>query len=284
MNAYTFSDVLIKPQYSEVISRKNVDTSVKLNERVTLKLPIISANMKTITGFKMAMAMAENGALGILHRFNTTEQAVEDYKLAYINHSMKNVHTNNDIGVSIGVQESDKKRFDKLYEANAKLFCIDVAHGHHILVKNMLTWIKSKNLTDITLIAGNIATPEAAYDLADWGADIIKVGIGPGCFIPETLIKTIIGLKPIEDVKVGEYVLSHTGEYQLVTTTFTFDKENEDLIKINNDITCTKNHEIYVIHKNDTNIVTEDNIDKYAKWISAEELTNEYLLVELQEN
>jgi IMP dehydrogenase len=181
----TFSDVLIRPKYSEVLSRSSValDISCKLNDNPNLNLtiPVISSNMKTITGSKMAVAMSESGGLGIMHRFNTVEDAVKDYKDFFetLSYTAKEGIDYRWPGVSIGVQEEDKERFDKLYEAGARIFCIDVAHGHHILVKNMIKWIR-QNKVNITLIAGNIATGEAVYDLSDWGANIVKVGIGPG--------------------------------------------------------------------------------------------------------
>ena len=169
MNTYTFNDVLIKPKYSEILSRSTVDLT-----SMGLKLPVISANMKTITGPKMAKAMYDYDGMGILHRFNDIDTAVEEFK--GVNSTLR-------CGVSIGVQEEDKVRFDKLYDAGARLFCVDVAHGHHVLVKKMLQWIRANNFANYDnpwLIAGNIATGEAAYDLVDWGADILKVGIGPG--------------------------------------------------------------------------------------------------------
>jgi len=176
MTAYSYRDVLIVPAYSEVTSRSNVDLSTQLGP-IKLNLPIISANMKTITGYKMAIAMYNSGGLSILHRFYSIEQAVDEYK--------KCNHIN--VGVSIGVKEDDKKRFDKLYEAGARLFCIDVAHGHHVLVKNMIKWIKNQEFLftrDVKdrpiIIAGNIATADAAFDLTEWGADIIKCGLGNG--------------------------------------------------------------------------------------------------------
>lgn len=184
MNAYTFSDVLIKPKYSEITSRTNVDISTDL-KGVRLKLPIISANMKTITGAKMALAMQTKGGMGILHRFNTIDEAIVDL--------YNSTGHPRGAGVSIGVQEEDKDRFDKLYYAGARIFCIDVAHGHHVLVKNMLNWINTQKISDITIIAGNVATAEGAYDLADWGADVVKVGIGPGS-VCQTRQRTGVGV------------------------------------------------------------------------------------------
>jgi len=183
--AYTFSDVLIEPKYSEVLSRKTVDISTNLCG-INLKLPIISANMSNITGPNMVIEMCLCGGMGILHRFNTIENAVTEFEYVH-NHMVfwpdyaGAPKTDAPlVGVSIGVQEQDKQRFDKLYEAGANIFDIDVAHGHHILVKNMLNWITARKLPDIVIIAGNIATRHAAIDLAQWGANVVKCGIGSG--------------------------------------------------------------------------------------------------------
>jgi len=169
MKALSFSDILIVPQYSEVESRSDVLVSADLHNDLVVGLPVISANMKHITGPKMAMGMRECGGLGILHRYNTIEDAVSEFKSVTCQ-----------CGVSIGVKELDKERFDSLHVAGARIFCIDVAHGHHVLVKKMLKWLKDSGTKDQIIIAGNIATKEAALDLQEWGADILKVGIGPG--------------------------------------------------------------------------------------------------------
>jgi len=193
---HTFADVLIKPKYSEILSRKNVDISTLLNNNY-FPLPIIAANMKTICSTKMAVEMAINGGLGILHRFNTIEQAVRDYLDAIFQISSR-ISVDGEMlqkycGVSIGVQSDDVIRFHKLYEAGARIFAIDVAHGHHVLVKNMIKTMKSSLPNDITIIAGNIATSEAALDLTEWGANCLKCGIGGGS-VCSTRSKTGIGV------------------------------------------------------------------------------------------
>jgi len=178
MPAITFSDVLIIPKYSEIRSRKEVQTRQTF-KCFNLELPVFSANMKTITGSKMAVAMSEFGGMGVLHRFCSTSQAVLDFldSLALIQY---NPVKNCGVFVSVGVQSSDKERFERLYEAGARLFCIDVAHGDHIMVREMIGWIHSKGYKGTEIMAGNVATGDGAYNLAEWGADIIKVGIGPG--------------------------------------------------------------------------------------------------------
>ena len=187
MSSNTFSDVLFEPQYSEVLSRSNIDVSSNLGT-ISLPLPIISANMKDVTGPKMCYAMYENGGMGILHRFRDINEENDRYGVELFKKT-QNIFREKGVeldinggylfGVSVGVQEEDKDRFSALYNCGAKVFCIDVAHGHHILVKNMINWIRSLHY-DITLIAGNVATVNGARDLKEWGADIVKVGIGPG--------------------------------------------------------------------------------------------------------
>ena len=192
--AYTFDDVLISPRYSTVRSRATgVSLSVKLGN-IDLDLPIISSNMKTITGSKMAATMAMNGGLGILHRFCTVEDNVKMYEeamklIVYPDNPDREAIWAENVGVSFGVKDDDKRRFERLLNAGARIFCIDVAHGHHILVKEMVEWINSFRDSKrdavcpndgITIIAGNIATAQAYEDLIEWGVDVAKVGIGPG--------------------------------------------------------------------------------------------------------
>jgi hypothetical protein len=157
-----------------------------------------------------------------------------------------------------------------------KFICIDVANGYQ---QNFADFVKRvrNDFPDRILIAGNVITAEMTEQLCISGADIVKCGIGPGCFPPGQQVVTSDGLKNIEDIKIGEKVLTHTGEYQFVTNTFEFD-DKKILVQINN-IRATPNHEFYVLHKDHKDIVTDDNIDQYAEWISAEELTKDFLLI-----
>ncbi len=178
--AYTFNDVLIKPKYSEIESRTKVKVGTKIG-KISLSLPIVSSNMKTVTGAKMAGTISKYGGLGILHRFCTIEDNIKMFNKSFEYVCILTEKCDVNVGVSIGVNDADKERFDKLYDAGARIFAIDVAHGHHILVKNMLNWINSNytiNREKLTLIAGNIATKEGYKDLIQWGADVAKVGIG----------------------------------------------------------------------------------------------------------
>ncbi len=210
MKEITFSDVLIEPQYSEIFSRSSVDISSDMG-KVKLSLPVISANMKHITGPKMALSMHRNGGIAILHRFNSIKEGIEEFLQALQlikNDSERKENTNEakisfSVGVSIGVHEIDKKRFNDLFEKGARLFCIDIAHGHHLYMKNMLHWIRNNSADknrQCVVIAGNVATAKAALDIYNWGADIIKVGIGPGA-VCQTRQNTGVGVPQLYAIK-----------------------------------------------------------------------------------
>lgn len=210
----TFSDYLIKPTYSEVESRSLVDTSYFLgsvkditgkSSDIKLDIPIISSNMKTVTGSKMAIEIFKKGGLGILHRFSYNNS--KDQR-DILNENIQEFHevkqAGSECGVSIGVQDFDKERFERFYKAGAKIFCLDVAHGHHIKVDRMLEFISNSFIEgtrkDFIIIAGNVATSKAATDLHFWGADYIKVGIGGG-FGCLTRKNTGVGLPQLDCLK-----------------------------------------------------------------------------------
>ena len=182
MSEITFSDVMFEPQYSEIRSRSKVDLSTQLG-KTKLTIPLISSNMKDITGVKMVAEMARYGCLGILHRFMSIEENVEAFFQAIVDARSACGVLDGDfspyVGVSVGVKKEERDRFLSLYKAGAKLFCVDVAHGHSVLVKEMIAYMRD-NSEDIYIIAGNIATAKAAEDLCAWGASAVKTGVGPG--------------------------------------------------------------------------------------------------------
>lgn len=174
-SAYTFSDVMFEPQYSDIESRQLILIGTKLKD-LNLRLPVISANMADITEKNMVCAMWSSGGLGILHRF----MSIEDNVKMFLD-CVESIGESHMVGVSIGVGEDEKNRFRALHDAGATTFCIDVAHGHHINVRLMLEWIRANYNTDeLVIIAGNVASVNGALDLFLWGADVVKVGVGPG--------------------------------------------------------------------------------------------------------
>lgn len=176
--ALSFDDVMLKPAYSDVNSRSEVDLSVSLPKGIKLKHPIIPANMKTITGIDMARAIEQSGGLAILHRFMPFEEQLKNAEWLKAEERALSFPLNN-IGFSIGVKPDDYSYVDRLVAAGVKIICIDIAHGDSKLCVNMCDYI-SKKFPDILLIAGNVATETGAIRLWNAGADIVKIGIGPG--------------------------------------------------------------------------------------------------------
>ena len=184
----TFDDVLLLPQYSTVTSRKYVDLEQQLDSKNNLHIPIISSPMDTVTGHDMAQAMHEMGGLGIIHRYNTIEEQVA---------MVRNV--TGPCGAAVGVTGDFKERVRALVNAGAEIICLDVAHGHHILVERALKSLKDSYGKGVHLMAGNVATLGGFNDLADWGADSIRCGIGGGS-ICTTRIQTGHGVPGFETI------------------------------------------------------------------------------------
>ncbi len=176
----TFDDVLIMPKKSEIRSRKDPSLRSRLTKTKFLDTPIISANMDTITESPMAIAMHKMGGLGIIHRFmNIENQILEIEKLKAAGAEI--------ISASIGVNADFKDRTASLIKAGVNLLTIDIAHGHSIQMMDTLKWLKDTYSTT-EIIAGNLATPDAAIALIEAGADAIKVGIGPGSMCTTRII------------------------------------------------------------------------------------------------
>lgn len=304
--ALTFDDILLKPGYSQVLP-KDATTKTQLTKNIQLNIPLLSAAMDTVTEANTAIAMAQNGGLGIIHKNltieeqatevtkvkrsetgmvvdpiclgpdSTVEQALavkarhnisgfpvtENGKLVGIltnrdlrfvtdkkikvsevmtkdrlitvsenftideakkllqkyriekllvvdaNNILKGMITVRDIernvkfplavkdklsrllvGAAVGVGEDGMKRASALYEAQADVIVVDTAHGHSHMVLETVAAIKKK-FKNIQIIAGNIATAEAARDLIKAGADALKVGIGPGSICTTRVISGV---------------------------------------------------------------------------------------------
>ncbi len=169
----TFDDVLMVPQYSDIGSRsKDVDISVEW-EGLHFAHPIIPANMKTVTGEEMAVKIIKSGGLAILHRFMEEKEQLQIANRVFDNHG------NEHFAVSVGVKPSDKEMVSRFRDAGVRTVCIDIAHGDSKHCVEMISWIKSK-YNDMLVIAGNVATGEGARRLWTAGADVVKVGVGPG--------------------------------------------------------------------------------------------------------
>ena len=184
----SFDDVLLLPQSSNIKSRSEIDLSGKIGN-TNFSLPILASPMDTVTESEMASAMYERGGLGIIHRYNTVEEQcniVKDSELRVV-------------GAAVGVSGDFEERAWNLYDNGVRVMCIDIAHGHHILMKNAIKLLKQNFGDEVSIIAGNIATPAAYQDLVEWGADAVRIGIGGGS-ICSTRIQTGHGMPTFQSV------------------------------------------------------------------------------------
>ena len=181
----TFDDVLLIPAESHVLPNE-VKLDTKLAPNLQLHIPLISAGMDTVTEGNMAIAMAENGGLGVIHKNLSIEVQVEEVKKAKGKTVDPNLHhpAVDDQGrllaaAAVGVTSDTFERAESLLEAGADAIVIDTAHGHSAGVLRKIKEIR-EHFPNATLIAGNVATGEGTAALFDAGVDVVKVGIGPG--------------------------------------------------------------------------------------------------------
>lgn len=181
----TFDDVLLIPAESHVLPNE-VKLDTKLASNLQLHIPLISAGMDTVTEGNMAIAMAENGGLGVIHKNLSIEAQVEEVKKAKgktVDPNLPHPAVDNQgrllAAAAVGVTSDTFERAESLLEAGADAIVIDTAHGHSAGVLRKIKEIR-EHFPNATLIAGNVATGEGTAALFDAGADVVKVGIGPG--------------------------------------------------------------------------------------------------------
>ena len=202
-----FDDVLLVPRYSEGESRKDISLDIDLGPGGSLSLPIVSSPMDTVTESAMTIAMHRSGGLGIIHRYNTIEEQASLVKEVRAS-GMCNV------GAAIGVTGDFINRARALYDAGARVICVDIAHGHHAMMRHALQVLRNTFGTDIHIMAGNVATREAFDSLSGWGADSVRVGIGGGS-ICSTRIQTGHGVPTLQSIlDVAES--KHAGQVKII--------------------------------------------------------------------
>lgn len=190
----TYDDILLVPKYSEVKSRRTINTNTLVSRRYGVLRPFVASCMDTVCEYKMAIKMVELGGVGCIHRFMTVDEQCEQVSkvVEYINNNHMYEHwgvmyddwhseiKQIPVMAAIGVNDVDIERAVRLVLSGVNIILIDVAHGHHINVKNMIHKLRETLPTSVDIIAGNISTKESAEDLCEWGADGLRVGIGGG--------------------------------------------------------------------------------------------------------
>ncbi len=194
--ALTFDDVTLAPNYSEILPSET-NTSIKLSKNLTLKIPLISSAMDTVTEGSMAAAIAEKGGIGVIHRNLSIEKQIFEIKKV----KQKKLI----VGAAVGASSEEHRRAKRILKENLDLIVVDTAHAHTKKVSDIIKMIVKTKPKKTTLCAGNIATAEAAKFLIKLGVDAIKVGIGPGSICTTRLVAGIgvPQLSAIMNVKSG---------------------------------------------------------------------------------
>ena len=194
IKALTYDDIQLVPEYSEVESRQNIDLSTQLSTNYRIKVPLIASPMDTVCGSEMAIAMAELGGVGCIHRFMSIEEQGLETKIvrAAVQDAV--------VMAAVGANGDYLERAQELVSSGVNVVLIDVAHGHHVFVKDAIANLKKNLPSHIDVIAGNIATARAAQDLESWGADALRVGIGGGSLCT-TRIKTGFGVPNVTSLE-----------------------------------------------------------------------------------
>ena len=169
----TYDDVLLIPRRSRIRSRLDVDLGTRLTRNRDIRLPVVAANMDTVCESAMARAMAEMGGIGIIHRFMTSKHQADE--IARVKDSGPDLL----VGAAIGTDRDMLARMEACVQAGTDVIVLDIAHGHSEHAIAGVQQCKDR-FPEVDLIAGNVATAEGALDLADAGADAVKVGVGPG--------------------------------------------------------------------------------------------------------
>lgn len=209
----TYDDVLLEPQYSEVSSRSNIKLNTLLSRRYGLMVPYVASCMDTVCEYEMAIKMMEMGGVGCIHRFMTVDEQckqiskITEYiiknrlydKWFVYDDSWHSEIKQIPIMAAVGVGDGDVDRALRLVDSGVNVILIDVAHGHHINVKNMVKKLKEVLPEFVDVIAGNISTEKASLDLCEWGVDGLRVGIGSGALC-STRIQTGHGVPNVTSI------------------------------------------------------------------------------------
>lgn len=185
-----FKDVMIRPKRSTLKSRSQVNLVRDfkfLHSPITWKgIPIMAANMDTVGTFEMAKALSKNGLFTAIHK----HYSIEEWNLFLASQSDDILDY---IAVSTGIGKEDSKKLGIIFESNPalKFICIDVANGYSEYFAEFVKRTRDQYPNKV-IIAGNVVTGEMVEELLLSGADIVKVGIGPGS-VCTTRVKTGVG-------------------------------------------------------------------------------------------
>ena len=195
-----YSDVLIRPKRSTLVSRKQVRLERKFKFRNSKAeyegVPIMAANMDGVGTFEMADELAQQGIFTCLVKTYSAEQLVE-----FFNNDYPDSRRAQNVAMSIGTSDADFLKLVSVQaevKSNLKYVCMDIANGYSDHFAARVNKVRDQ-FPDIVIIAGNVVTGEMTEELILSGADIVKVGIGPGS-VCTTRIQTGVGYPQLSAV------------------------------------------------------------------------------------
>ena len=198
-----YSNVLLRPKRSTLISRKDVDVDRHFtfrNGKTFFNIPIMAANMDGVGTFEMADALGKLGLFTCLVKSYSVNQYVDffdfDEKWMEPHQLQRHEYT----AYTMGISNEDHEKFRMVYEQadRIKYVCIDVANGYTQRFSEFVSMFR-KTYPEIVIIAGNVCTADQTQELILSGADIVKVGIGPGS-VCTTRIQTGVGYPQLSAV------------------------------------------------------------------------------------
>ena len=273
-----FHDLRLKPaKISYIEHRATINPYYKVERPPYLRakaefLRIFTAPMDTVIDGKNAYKFLKNRIHAIMPRGESFVGSGTDtfFRAMGLDEFIKEFLEIDLLNLSINKAVDDKYHI-----------LIDIANGHMAKLHDTVKKAKDLYGKHMVIMAGNVANPETFKILSKAGADYIRIGIGNGCFTGDMKIITASGRKKIVNIEVGEKVLTHTGEFKSVLNVKKIPYDGE-LIKINDNITCTPDHEFYVLNKKYLNFINDENVDNLCEWVSAMEFSknSNYLLIE----
>lgn len=247
-----FSDVLLLPKRSELSSRSEVDIEREMKFKhspyVWKGVPIIVSNMDTTGTIEMALKLQEYKIITCLHKYYTSDDIPDNLNPDYFM-------------LSTGITDADLERLDSIMNTKKINFiCVDVANGYSKKFHERVKLIRTK-YPEKVIVAGNVVTKELVEELIiNCGVDIVKVGIGSGCFSGNTkVLMADLSQKNIKDIKIGDKVINMNGIPVDVTNVLNQGtKQTVKLYRYINSTTkketiCTPNHRFWVYDKNKNN-------------------------------
>ncbi|XP_076181161.1 GMP reductase 1-like [Ptiloglossa arizonensis] len=184
-----FKDVLLRPKRSTLKSRSDVDLHRKITFRNSKQIyegiPVMASNMDTVGTFEMAKALSKHGLFTTIHKYYSASE--------WKNFAIQNPECLKNVAASSGTGTEDFERLSSVLATVSELsfICLDVANGYS---QNFVEYVRKvrSEYPDHTIIAGNVVTGEMVEELILSGADVVKVGIGPGS-VCTTRMKTGVG-------------------------------------------------------------------------------------------